>query len=344
METTEIILDDIYALAFRCLTKYGADDKNAAALAQTIMAAERDCSLAHGLFRLPAYVASLRSGKINGKARPRLLAASAPSAVLRVDGDNGFAQTAHEVGLPALAEMAQQTGVAILAVNNVYHMAALWPEAETLAQQGLAALVCNVYLPAVAPAGAKKPLFGTNPLAFAWPRPGGAPVVFDMATAAMAKGEVMIAAREGRAVPLGVGLDKHGAPTTAPAEIVDGGVLLPFGGYKGSALSMMVELLAAGLINDYFSFEAQAADNNDGGPARGGQFILAMSPPRVSGEGDGEGGDWAAHCEEFFTRLLALEGVRLPGARRHNNRDLPPVRHINTALLEKVRGLVEAES
>ena len=329
--TTAISLDDITALAHQCLCKYGADAENAAALAQTIMTAERDGSLSHGLFRLPAYIASLRSGKINGCARPQISTPAA--AVLRVDGDNGFAAMAHKVGIPALVNTASETGAAVLALNHIHHMSALWPEAEAVAESGLAAMVCNSYMPSVAPAGAKKALFGTNPIAFAWPRPDNSPVVFDMATAAMAMGEVQIAAREGYEVPHGTGLDKHGNPTTMPAEIADGGVLLPFGGYKGSAFSMMAELLAGGLIGDVFSFEAKEADNKDGGPPRGGQFILAMSPTRIAGAG------WEAHCEKFFERMLSLEGVRLPGARRHQNRQQPPQRQINSALLEKVQAL-----
>ena len=97
-------------------------------------------------------------------------------------------------------------------------------------------------------------MFGTNPISFAWPRPGKTPVVYDMATASMAMGEVQVAKREGHKVPLGTGLNKEGKQTTDPGEITDGGVLLPFGGYKGSAIAMMVELLAGALVGDNFSF------------------------------------------------------------------------------------------
>jgi len=188
-----------------------------------------------------------------------------------------------------------------LAVVRAHHFAALWHETEALAERGLAALACTAYMPAVAPAGAREALFGTNPISFAWPRPGAGelPVVFDMATAAMAMGEVQIAARDGHAVPPGTGLDAAGNATTDPAAIAGGGVLLPFGGYKGAGISLMVELLAAALIGERFSYEAAAADNKDGGPPRGGEFILALSPTRLSaggpesggGDGDGDDGD-----------------------------------------------------
>ncbi len=155
-----------------------------------------------------------------------------------------------------------------------------------------------------------------------------------MATAAMAMGEVQIAAREGNDVPPGTGLDVDGNDTTDPEQIINGGVLLPFGGYKGSAISMMVELLAAGLVNENFSFEASESDNGDGGPPRGGQFILALSPEIIAGSG------WGVHCEALFERMNAMEGVRLPGLRRHNNRLSNAPRNINAALLEKIHKLM----
>jgi delta1-piperideine-2-carboxylate reductase len=157
-------------------------------------------------------------------------------------------------------------------------------------------------------------------------------MVIDMATAAMAQGEVQIAAREGHKVPRGTGLGPDGTLTTDPNEILKG-VLLPFGGYKGSAIALMVELLAAGAVGERFSFEAAEADNKDGGPPRGGEFMLAISPELLAGP------DWAEHCEGFFRRFQAIEGVRLPGSRRHKNRLSTAPRQINPTLIERIRTL-----
>jgi delta1-piperideine-2-carboxylate reductase len=188
-------------------------------------------------------------------------------------------------------------------------------------------------MPAVAPAGSNEALFGTNPLSFAWPRPGHNPVVYDMATASMAMGDVQIAARDGREVPLGTGLDANGQPTTDPAAIAKG-VLLPFGGYKGSAIAMMVELLAAGMTGEQFSFEARDTDNKDGGPPRGGEMIIGMSPAIVAGDG------WQDHVEGFVQKLSNIDGARMPGARRHKNRMDKGPRPINLALIETINSLL----
>jgi len=331
MATVSLKLDEIFDLSKKTLLANGCDDETASILADLIKKAERDGSLSHGLFRLPAYVSGLKSGKINGKARPEVKKIS-PS-VIKVLGNNCLAPMVLNKGLPELIKTAKENGVAVLAINNSHHMAAMWPETEAVAEEGLVAFACTSYKPSVAPAGAIKPLFGTNPISFAWPRPGKTPVVFDMATASMAMGEVQVAKREGHKVPLGTGLTKEGKETTDPAEIADGGVLLPFGGYKGSGIAMMVELLAGALVGDNFSFETAAKDNNDGGPPSGGEFILAISPEKISGSG------WDKHADEFFNKMKSFEGVRLPGERRHKNRLDKGPRNINKELVDKIKSL-----
>ncbi len=331
MSTVSLKLDEILDLAKKTLLANGCDDETASILAELVMKAERDGSLSHGLFRLPAYVSGLKSGKINGKGRPDVKKIS--SSVIKVEGNNCLAPMVLNKGIPELVKAAKENGVAVLAINNSHHMAAMWPETEMIAEQGLVAFACTSYKPAVAPTGATKPLFGTNPISFAWPRPGKTPVVYDMATASMALGEVQVAKREGHKVPIGTGLNKDGKETTDPGEIADGGVLLPFGGYKGSGIAMMVELLAGALVGDNFSYETAAKDNNDGGPPSGGEFILAISPEKLSEN------DWNKHSDEFFDKMKALDGVRLPGERRHKNRLDKGPRNINEELVNKIKSL-----
>jgi delta1-piperideine-2-carboxylate reductase len=330
MATQPLTLREIEDLAHVVLRSNGLDDANTDALVRTIVAAERDMCLSHGLFRLPGYVASLRSGKVNAAASPRI--SHRTQVILNVHGDNGFAPLTLEHVVPPLAEAATTFGIAIAAITHSHHFAALWPEVEALAAQNLVGIACTNYMPVVAPAGTREPLFGTNPLAIAWPRPGQNPVVLDMATAAMARGEITIAARDGRDVPPGTGLDAAGQPSTNPAEILKG-VMLPFGGHRGSGLSLMVELLTAGLTGEGFSFETAERDNADGGPAQGGQILVALNPDVTAGP------DWANHCEAFFARHDAIPGARLPATRRHACRATPGPRHIDTNLLEQVRAL-----
>ena len=331
MKTISLSLEDIYNLANKTLLANGCDEETSNILSDLIMKAERDGSLSHGLFRLPAYVAGLKSGKINGKNRPKV--SKITPSVVKVDGNNCLAPMVLNKSLPELIKAAQENGVAVLSITNSHHMAAMWPETEAIAEEGLVAFACTSYKPAVAPAGSIKPLFGTNPISFAWPRKNKPPVVYDMATASMAMGEVQVAKREGHKVPLGTGLTKEGKDTTDPAEIADGGVLLPFGGYKGSGIAMMVELLAGALVGDNFSYETAEKDNNDGGPPSGGEFILAVSPDKLSNS------DWDTHSSKFFEKMKSMGDVRLPGERRHKNRLDKGPRHINEDLVNKIKSL-----
>lgn len=330
-ETVALDLTDIEELAAACLRRHGCDEANAGAVARSMAAAERDGAVSHGLFRLPGHVASLTSGKVNGRARPQ--EETLTPAAVRLDGDRGFAPLALEHGIPVLAEAAGQLGVAVLCIRNSFHFAALWPEVEALAERGLVGLACTAHTPMVAPHGARVPFFSTNPVAFAFPRPGADPYVFDLATAAKARGDIGVAARDGVPVPEGVGLDAKGNPTTDAAAIHQGGTILAFGGYKGSAIATMVELLAAGLVGDYFSYEAGEADNGDGGPAIGGEFILALSPDVLAGAG------WADHVDGFLSELSSLEGVRLPSARRFARRRDPGARSVDAELVQTIRDL-----
>ncbi|XWN30322.1 MAG: 2-oxo-4-hydroxy-4-carboxy-5-ureidoimidazoline decarboxylase [Devosia sp.] len=297
------------ALVMEVLKAHGADEDNAAAIADTVCAAEADGSESHGLFRVPGYVNALKSGMVNGGATPQIL--DGAPAVVMVDGDKGFTQRAYRVSLPMLAQAAKSEGVACLAIRHSFHFAALWHEVEWLAKEGLAGLALTANIAYLAPHGGKRPIFGTNPLSFAWPTKGD-PVVFDLASATMARGDIMIAAREGKAVPPGSGIDSDGNPTTDPAAILQG-AQLPFGGHKGSAIALMVELLAGGLTADHFSDEADKASDGSGVPP-GGVVVIAFDPDKIAGPAG------KARAEAFLARLAAEPGVRMPGARRHRNR------------------------
>ena len=314
MSTVSLNLEQVHSLAHTALTNNGCNNDNATAIADTITSAERDLCHSHGLFRLPGYINSLKSGKVNGNASPKV--EQLAPAVLRVDGDDGYAPLSLKTARDPLAECASKNGIAAMSLIKVHHFAALWVEIESLTEKGLAAMAFTAYTPSVAPAGGTKPFFGTNPMAFGWPRPGQAPMVWDQATATQARGEVMIAARDGHELPPGVGIDKDGNPSNDPNEVLQG-CLLPFGGYKGASIALMIELLVGPLIGERASFEAAAADNKDGGPPRGGELIIAMDPKRF-----GSSEDPFAHADRVFTELLNIEGTRLPGQRRAVNREI----------------------
>ncbi len=314
MTDIRLSLDEVMDLALRALRASGADEVNAAPVARNIWRAERDGAKSHGLFRLPGYCGGLKSGKANGRARPRIL--SEEGSVIRLDADEAYYPVAHAVGLPALAALAKRQGLAALACRRGFHLAALWPEVETLCDAGLAAMAFTSTPPFVHNIGGTRKVFGTNPMAFGWPRPGRPPMIFDQAASVTARGEVQLALRDGRLAPEGAGIGPDGEPTRDPQAILDG-AQSPFGGHKGAALALMVDLLAGPLIGEVTSLET--GRQGDGKlPALGGQLILAFAPERLGGAGALD------HGERLFAELMEDPGVRLPGDRRAAMRPLTP--------------------
>lgn len=286
----------------------GLTPPQARAVARTIVAGERDACKSHGIYRIEGCLRTLKAGKVEPAAVPALV--DDGSAVIRVDARGGFSPLAFEIGAPVLAERARTLGLAALVINDCTHFSALWPEVELLTGHGLAALAMCPSYTSVAPVGGTRPLFGTNPLAFGWPRRDGPPYVFDFATSVVARGEIELHRRSGTQLPEGWAIDADGRPTTDPAAALQG-ALLPFGGHKGSAISTMIELLAGAMIGDLTSPEAFARLGSMSLLPHHGELILAFCPERfAAGRGDP-----FARAEGLLDAILG-QGARLPSQRR----------------------------
>lgn len=310
MNTQAVLsLDDARDLSVRALTRHGFSAAQADSIAQVIVAGQRDECHSHGLYRLPGIVETVKKGKADPAAVPEV-SDHAPG-VVRVDARRGFSPLAFDLGLPLLVEKTRRQGIAALAINHCFHFTALWPEVEAIASEGLAGLAMTPSHSWVAPAGGRLPVFGTNPIAFAWPRPQGHPFVFDFATSAIARGDIELHHRDGKPLQPGWAIDAEGNPTTDPAAALDG-AMLTFGGHKGSALAAMVELLAGPLIGDLTSTASQAFDNGAKVAPLHGELILAFDPALFPGAGAPENTERA---EALFTAIVD-QGARLPSQRR----------------------------
>ncbi|MGH8416472.1 MAG: Ldh family oxidoreductase [Pseudomonas sp.] len=312
VDTQAISFSDLTELLRQIFLRHGTSAEVAAVLAENCASAERDGSHSHGIFRIKGYLSSLAAGWVDGQAVPEV--EDVGTGFVRVDAAGGFAQPAMQAAKTLLIEKARTAGIAILAIRNSHHFAALWPDVEPFAQDGLVALSVVNSMTCVVPHDAQKPLFGTNPIAFAAPRADGQPIVFDMATSAIAHGDVQIAARAGRTLPPGMGVNSAGQPTEDPKAILDGGALLPFGGYKGSALSMMVELLSAALTGGNFSFEFDMSSKPGAQTPWTGQTIIVIDPDKGSGQ------VFAQRSEELVRQMHGVGQQRMPGDRRYQQR------------------------
>jgi delta1-piperideine-2-carboxylate reductase len=310
--TNRISLAELTALLRQIFLRHGTSESVAAILADNMARAQADGADSHGVFRVAGYLSTLASGWVDGQAVPEV--SDMAPGYLSVDAQNGFAQPALAAARTALVEKARTNGIALLAIHNSHHFAALWPDVEPFAREGLVAFTFVNSMTCVVPHGAKRALFGTNPIAFAAARAEGEPIVFDLATSAIAHGDVQIAAREGRMLPPGYGVDSQGVPTCDPAAILDGGALLPFGGHKGSALSMMVELLAAALTGGNFSFGFDWSQHPGAQTPWTGQLLIVIDPSKTPG------GGFATRAEALVRAMHEAGQPRMPGDRRYQRR------------------------
>ena len=304
---SSISLNDARDLGQRVLTRHQVSHENAVVTIEALLRAEMQGIPSHGFSRAPYYAAQALVGKIDGFAEPQILRPR-PGTIL-ADARCGFAFRAIAESLPVAAQAAKENGVALLAINNSHHAGVLGLAAGDFARQGLLAMAFANSPAALAPYGGRKGTFGTNPMAMGCPRKNSPPLVIDISMGLMARGKILQAAEKGELIPEGAAVDAEGKPTRDPAKAF-AGALLPFGGPKGYALALMVEIMAAVLPGAALAVEASSLFTAEGPSPRIGQSFLIMDPAATAGE----------HFTERLDTLLHFitdqEGVRLPGDRR----------------------------
>lgn len=300
-----LTLQEAEALVVSTLTRCRTEAGNAASVARALVGAEADGQKGHGLSRLPTYAAQAKAGKVDGFAKPALAWCRPAAAV--VDAKHGFAYPAIDLALDALPKAARASGTATVAITRSHHCGVMGHPVERLAGEGLLALMFANTPAAIAPWGGSKAVFGTNPIAFACPLPGKPPIVVDLSLSKVARGNILTAKQKGETIPEGWALDVAGEPTTDAAAAL-AGTMLPFGDAKGTALALMVELLAAGLTASNFAADASSFLDAKGAPPGTGQLLIVFDPAAFGGSLD--------HFAQLVASIEAQPGARLPGIRR----------------------------
>ena len=301
-----LVLGEAEELVASALERNRTAKDNARAVAKALVLAEADGIKTHGLLRTAFYAAQAKAGKVDGFARPGVTTPRPGVAV--IDANNGFAYPAIDLAMARLPAMAAACGIAAAGIGRSHHCGAVGHHAERLADAGLVALFFANGPAAMAPWGGKTAVFGTNPIAFACPLPGREPIVVDLSLSKVARGNVMAAAKKGEPIPAGWALDEEGRPTT-DANAALAGTMVPLGDAKGTALALMVEIIAAGMTGSNFAAEASSYFDAEGPPSMTGQFIIAMDPSA-----------FASGVERFAVLARSIEeqdGARLPGMRRY---------------------------
>jgi len=333
----KLSIDELAQLAVRALKNAGASRAMAQATAQALVAAEIEGLSGHGLSRVALYAQHLRQGRVDGKARPRIVRKK--GAACLVDAAGGLAFPACALAVKEAVKRARRYGVAFAGVTNSHHFGAAAYHLAPVAQAGLVGLAFTNSPSAINAWGGKKAFYGTNPIAAVFPRKGADPVVVDLSLTEVVRGKIMLYAKEGKPIPLGWAVDKDGNPTT-DAKAALTGSLSAIGGVKGTALALMVEVLSVALTGAAFSFENDSYFE-PGGKPRIGHAIIAVDPDALAGADT-----YFARLEVLVSRMLAEEGVRLPGARRQqaSARARAEGIEIADALLSELRALATAST
>jgi (2R)-3-sulfolactate dehydrogenase (NADP+) len=296
-------------LATTALKRAGANDRMAEATARHLVRAEEQGLPTHGMSRVPFYCGMLRKGRNDGAAQPRMVAERAGACL--IDNADGLPYVAAQWAIEELIQRARRNGIAFAGITNSAHVGVLGIHLQPVAQAGLVGFAFTNSPAAIPPWGGKKPLFGTNPVAAAFPRREGEPIVIDLALTTVVRGRIMMAMRKGEKIPEGWALDRNGKPTTDAKEAINHGSLFPIGGAKGAMLALMFELICAALTGSAIGPEADSFFSEEGNRPRIGQAFIGIDPGALAG------------MERFFERVETVVGtmladpeVRLPGARR----------------------------
>jgi (2R)-3-sulfolactate dehydrogenase (NADP+) len=304
-----ISLTALRTLAAAALSANGANAEMAGVTAQALVYAESQGLASHGVSRIPAYATHLRNGRAIGAAVARVVHERGGAAL--VDAGGGLAFPACVLAVEQAISRAREHGVAFVGVTNSHHFGAAGYHLEAVGDAGMVGLAVGNSPGAMSAWGGKRALFGTNPIAAVFPRRGGAKMLIDLSLSEVARGKLMVAAREGREIPLGWALDAEGRPTTDPNAGI-AGTMVPMGGVKGAMLALVVELLACALTGANFGFEAGSFLTDDGRAPGVGQAFLVIDPGALAGQER-----YIDRVETLVQAMLEDEGVRIPGDRRH---------------------------
>lgn len=298
-------------LTARALQNAGARPGMAAAAARVLVKTESLGVPSHGVARVPFYCSMLRGARADGSAVPRLLRQH--EAVYLLDNADALVFEACEIAVKEASILAEKYGIGVGAIANGGHAGALGVYLIPVAESGLVGIATCNGPAAIPPWGGKRALYSTSPIAVCFPRAHSDPVAIDLSLTTVARGRVMLAAQNNESLPEGWALDREGRPTTDPHEVLTGGgTLFPIGGLKGSMLALMVEVLCACLTGASIGPEIDSYFSEQGNKPRSGHLFLVLDPKAFAGRDV-----FQNRLEKIVALMLAENGVRLPGARRH---------------------------
>ena len=241
--------------------------------AEYLIKAELLGAPSHGLARLKMYCERLNKKIIN--PNPKIKIKKISNSIALVDGNNGIGFVTADIGIKIAIKNAKKSGIGLVAIKNSGHYGLSSFYAEQAVKKNLIVFVFTNAPPAIAPHGALKSLFGTNPICFGTPTNSKIPFILDTSVSMINRGKIRVASRTGETIPEGVALDKFGKPTTDAKKAL-AGVQLPIAGFRGSGLAWMVDILSGVFTGGNHGGKVKDPFDDFTGPQNIGHLFIAI--------------------------------------------------------------------
>ncbi len=257
----------------KIFTLYGLKKEHAIISAKALVNAELVGAYGHGLSRLKMYCDRIEKKVINPK--PKIKIKNISSSISYIDADDSIGFVAADIGIKKAIINTKKNGIGMVAIKRSGHYGLSGYYAEQAVKNNLIALIYTNAPPAVAPHGAVKSLFGTNPICFGAPSGSKIPFILDTSISKINRGKIRVAARNNQTIPQGVALDKYGKPTINANEAL-AGVQLPIANFRGSGLAWMVDILSGVLTGGNHAGRVKDPFDDFSGPQNVGHLFITF--------------------------------------------------------------------
>ena len=259
----------------KLLKNRGLSSSHALTSAKALINAELVGAHSHGLSRLKMYCDRIDKKVINPK--PKIKIKRISNSISYIDANNSIGFVAADIAIKSLIKNTKKTGIGMVGVKNSGHYGLSSYFVEKAVKKNLMVWCFTNAPPAIAPYGAKKTLFGTNPICFGTPSGGKVPFILDTSISMINRGKIRVAAKLGHKIPLGVALDKYGKQTTDAVKALEG-VQLPIAGFRGSGLAWMVDILSGVMTGAHHGGKVRDPFEDFKGPQNVGHLFLSVKP------------------------------------------------------------------
>ena len=284
----------------KILKKNGLSTGHASICSKALINAELVGAHSHGLSRLKMYCDRIQKKVINPK--PKIKIKKISSSITQIDANNSIGFVAADLGIKQAIKNAKKTGIGLVGIKNSGHYGLSGYYAEQAVKKNLIVFCFTNAPPAIAPHGAKKSLFGTNPICFGTPTSSKVPFILDTSVSVINRGKIRVAAKVGNKIPEGVALDKYGKPTIDAKKAL-AGVQLPIAGFRGSGLAWMVDILSGVLTGGNHGGKVKDPFDDFSGPQNIGHLFITIKPNLFVG-------NYSKRIKENIKRIKKLPKIK----------------------------------